>query len=94
VQDGRIGVAREQAAGRLGRLTKVAALELDDRKQVQNVLVVGARHLRLLDLGSRGVERSFAQALARADEVDEEDALVDRRVLAGGSPHDFDPPAL
>ena len=91
VQDCRVGILLQEDPRRLRRLQEIAALELEDRKQIEDVFVLGAQHLRLLDLLARRVQPPLAQALAGPNQVDEKDALIDRRSFTGGSGHHSPP---
>jgi hypothetical protein len=67
----------------------VAALELDERDQVEDVLVLRAKRSRLLELAPRFFELALAHAAPGAREMNEERTLVGvgRVEVPGGVGH-------
>jgi hypothetical protein len=87
VQHRGAGIALQQLPRRARRFQVAAALVLDDRDQVEDVLVVRTQELGALDLAPGGLVLPLRRELARLGEVDEEEALVDRGKVTRSRDH-------
>ena len=83
-QDLRGRVVLEQRPRRVGGLVVVTALELEQREQVEDVLVARPQRPRLLELAPGPVELPVAHAAPRAVQVEQEESLIDGGQIAGG----------
>ena len=87
MEDRGAGVLLEQRAGGARGFREVAALELDERDEVQEVLVLRTREAGELQLLAGFLEAAAVQALAGASQVEEEDRGIERGRAAGRSRH-------
>ena len=80
-------VLGQERPGRRGRLVVVPALELEERDEVQDVIVAGTQGARLRQLVPGLLELTVAQTLARAIQVQKKETLVDGWQIASGARH-------
>ncbi len=80
-------VPGQQHARRRGGLVVVAALELEQRDEIQHVLVAGPESSRLTQLVPGFLDLARPQASPRAVQVQQEKTLVDGSRIVGGAGH-------
>ena len=81
------GVVLEELPRRRSGLVVAAALELEQRDEVEDVLVLRPQRTRLLQLGPRLVEVPAPHRAAGAVQVQQEETLIHGGKVAGGARH-------